>query len=155
MTQAFGAGRVHSTALTLTGGSVKLTGQLLSRFSSPSMPLAWSDLPADVLAALRRGAVIPAHPLALDAGRKLDVRRQKALTRYYIDAGSGGLAVGVHSTQFAIRAAGLYEPVLRLAAETAREWAPGSRSCWSAACPARLRRQRPKRRSRAASAITQ
>ena len=89
------------------------------------MPLAWSDLPADVLAALRRGAVIPAHPLALDAGRKLDVRRQKALTRYYIDAGSGGLAVGVHSTQFAIRAAGLYEPVLRLAAETAREWAPG------------------------------
>ena len=89
------------------------------------MPLAWSDIPDDVLAALRRGAVIPAHPLALDANRKLDVRRQKALTRYYIDAGSGGLAVGVHSTQFAIREVGLYEPVLRLAAETARDWAKG------------------------------
>ncbi len=86
------------------------------------MPQLWSDLPAGVLAALRQGAVIPAHPLALDAGRKLDVRRQKALTRYYIDAGSGGLAVGVHSTQFAIRETGLYEPVLRLAAETARDW---------------------------------
>jgi dihydrodipicolinate synthase/N-acetylneuraminate lyase len=89
------------------------------------MPLHWSDLPADVFAALKRGAVIPAHPLALDAARKLDPRRQKALTRYYIDAGSGGLAVGVHSTQFAIRETGLYEPVLRLAAETARDWAPG------------------------------
>jgi dihydrodipicolinate synthase/N-acetylneuraminate lyase len=90
------------------------------------MPLSWSDLPADVLAALRQGAVIPAHPLALDARRELDERRQKALTRYYIDAGSGGLAVGVHSTQFAIREAGLYEPVLRMAAETARDWAEGT-----------------------------
>jgi dihydrodipicolinate synthase/N-acetylneuraminate lyase len=89
------------------------------------MPLLWSDLPADVLAALRRGAVIPAHPLALDAARKFDPRRQKALTRYYIDAGSGGLAVGVHSTQFAIRETGLYEPVLKLAADTARDWAAG------------------------------
>jgi len=86
------------------------------------MPLSWSDLPAEILAALRQGAVIPAHPLALDAARRLDARRQKALTRYYIDAGSGGLAVGVHSTQFAIRETGLYEPVLRLAAETARDW---------------------------------
>jgi hypothetical protein len=66
--------------------------------------------------------VIPAHPLALDAQRKLDARRQRALTRYYLDAGAGGLAVGVHSTQFAIREHGLYEPVLRLAAETARDW---------------------------------
>jgi len=90
------------------------------------MPLSWSDLPADVLAALRQGAVIPAHPLALTAARKLDERRQKALTRYYIDAGSGGLAVGVHSTQFAIREVGLYEPVLRLAAETARDWTEGT-----------------------------
>ena len=89
------------------------------------MPLAFSDLPAGVLAALQKGAVIPAHPLALDAGRKLDARRQKALTRYYVDAGSGGLAVGVHSTQFAIRETGLYEPVLRLAAETARDWGQG------------------------------
>jgi len=90
------------------------------------MPLSWSALPADVLAALRQGAVIPAHPLALTAARKLDERRQKALTRYYIDAGSGGLAVGVHSTQFAIREAGLYEPVLRLAAETGRDWTEGT-----------------------------
>jgi len=76
------------------------------------------------LAALRRGAVIPAHLLALDAKRRLDRRRQRALTRYYLDAGSGGLAVGVHSTQFAIRDVGLYEPVLELAAQTACDWLP-------------------------------
>ena len=80
------------------------------------------DIPADVLAVLRRGTVIPAHLLALDASRRLDSRRQRALTRYYVDAGAGGIAVGVHATQFAIRDAGLYEPVLKLAAETAREW---------------------------------
>ena len=79
----------------------------------------WSRLPAEALALLRRGSVIPAHPLALDAARRLDARRQRALSRYYLDAGSGGLAVGVHATQFAIREAGLYEPVLRLAAEEA------------------------------------
>jgi hypothetical protein len=83
----------------------------------------WSELPADTLALLRQGAVIPAHPLALDRSRRLDATRQRALTRYYLDAGAGGLAVGVHSTQFAIREAGLYEPVLELAARTAREWA--------------------------------
>ena len=83
-----------------------------------------ADIPADVLAVLRRGTVIPAHLLALDADRKLDVRRQRALTRYYLDAGSGGLAVGVHSTQFAIREVGLYEPVLKLAMQTAQDWAP-------------------------------
>jgi hypothetical protein len=82
----------------------------------------WSEWPAETLALLRRGTVIPAHPLALDAARRLDVRHQRALTRYYIDAGAGGLAVGVHATQFAIREVGLYEPVLELAARTAREW---------------------------------
>jgi len=76
-----------------------------------------------VLATLRRGTAIPAHLLALDAHRKLDVRRQRALTRYYVDAGAGGIAVGVHSTQFAIREAGLYEPVLKLARETVADWA--------------------------------
>jgi dihydrodipicolinate synthase/N-acetylneuraminate lyase len=76
-------------------------------------------LPADIAALLRRGTVIPAHPLALDERRRLDERRQRALARYYLDAGSGGLAVGVHATQFAIREAGLYEPVLRIAAEEA------------------------------------
>lgn len=74
-------------------------------------------------AGLRRrlgaGLVIPAHPLALDAGRRLDERRQRALSRYYLAAGAGGLAVGVHTTQFAIRdpAVGLLRPVLELAAE--------------------------------------
>ncbi len=87
------------------------------------MPLHWSRLPAATLEILRRGTVIPAHPLALDAKRTLDARRQRALTRYYLDAGSGGLAVGVHATQFAIREQRLYEPVLKLAAETARDWA--------------------------------
>jgi len=79
-----------------------------------------SQLPPELAALLRRGTVIPAHPLALDARRRLDERRQRALARYYIDAGSGGLAVGVHATQFAIREAGLYEPVLRIAMEEAQ-----------------------------------
>lgn len=72
---------------------------------------------------LRNGVVIPAHPLALTAARQLDERRQRALTRYYFDAGAGGLAVGVHTTQFAIResAHGLLRPVLELAADTIRE----------------------------------
>lgn len=71
---------------------------------------------------LRAGQVIPAHPLALDAERRLDERRQRGLTRYYVDAGAGGIAVGVHTTQFAIRdpAVGLYRPVLELAADEAR-----------------------------------
>ena len=86
------------------------------------MALRWQDWPSPVLETLRRGAVIPAHPLALDAGRTLDPRRQRALTRYYLDAGSGGLAVGVHTTQFAIRDVGLYKPVLELAMRTAAEW---------------------------------
>ena len=83
----------------------------------------WTDWPTDVLTTLRRGAVIPAHPLALDANRKLDLRRQRALSRYYLDAGAGGLAVGVHTTQFAIRDVGLYQPVLEIAMRTANEWA--------------------------------
>jgi dihydrodipicolinate synthase/N-acetylneuraminate lyase len=74
---------------------------------------------SDLRAALLRGLVIPAHPLALTPDRRLDERRQVALTRYYCDAGAGGIAVGVHTTQFAIRAAGLLEPVLRLAADVA------------------------------------
>src|SRR6266478_9535108 len=65
---------------------------------------------------LARGTVIPAHPLALTANRRMDERRQRALTRYYIAAGAGGVAVGVHTTQFAIREAGLLRPVLELAA---------------------------------------
>ena len=86
------------------------------------MPLNRSDLPADVMALLAQGTVIPAHPLALDAQRQFDRRRQRALTRYYVDAGAGGLAVGVHTTQFSIRERGLYEPVLRAAIEDQRAW---------------------------------
>jgi dihydrodipicolinate synthase/N-acetylneuraminate lyase len=72
-----------------------------------------------VAAALQDGRAIPAHPLALDANGGFDERRQRALTRYYAAAGVGGLAVGVHTTQFAIRDAlvGLFEPVLTIAAE--------------------------------------
>src|SRR3981081_2633263 len=87
------------------------------------MAWRWQDCPPQVRAALRKGAVIPAHPLALDSERKLDPRRQRALTRYYLDAGAGGLAVGVHTTQFAIREAGLFAPVLELAMRSAAGWA--------------------------------
>lgn len=85
------------------------------------MGLRWTDWPDGIAARLRAGCAIPAHPLALTAKLELDARRQKALSRYYLAAGSGGLAVGVHTTQFAIRDVGLYEPVLRLAAEAASE----------------------------------
>jgi hypothetical protein len=76
--------------------------------------------PAGVIRALRSGLVIPAHPLALTAARKLDERRQRALTRYYHAAGAGGVAVGVHTTQFEIRRPelGMFKPVLELAART-------------------------------------
>ena len=86
------------------------------------MGLHRGDIPDDVLEVLRRGTVIPAHPLALDAERNLDPRRQRALARYYLDAGAGGLAVGVHATQFAIREAGLYDRVLELASATVDDW---------------------------------
>ena len=86
------------------------------------MTLHRSDLPESVLAVLRQGTVIPAHPLALNAERKFDERRQTALSRYYLDAGAGGLAVGVHTTQFAIREAGLYGLVLENAAQTVADW---------------------------------
>lgn len=85
-----------------------------------------SPSPADQVSALREhllaGQVIPAHPLALTAQRTLDERRQRGLTRYYMDAGAGGVAVAVHTTQFAIRDAkvGLLRPVLELAADEAR-----------------------------------
>ncbi len=78
---------------------------------------------AEILATLRQGIAIPAHPLALTAQRRLDERRQRALCRYYLDAGAGGLAVAVHTTQFAIRQPqhGLLRPVLELAADTVCE----------------------------------
>jgi hypothetical protein len=81
-----------------------------------------SEMNPEVRRLIAEGTVIPAHPLALNADRTLDTTHQRALTRYYIDAGAGGLAVGVHTTQFAIRDVGLYRPVLELAAETAAAW---------------------------------
>ena len=76
-----------------------------------------------IAGALAQGLVIPAHPLALTAQRRLDERRQRALTRYYLAAGAGGVAVAVHTTQFAIRepSVGLLRAVLELASETVAE----------------------------------
>jgi len=76
-----------------------------------------------IRAELQKGLVIPAHPLALTRERKLDERRQRALTRYYLAAGAMGIAVGVHTTQFAVRDPkyNLLRPVLELAAEEARK----------------------------------
>src|SRR5258706_16406368 len=91
--------------------------------SNQPVNMHWSQLPAETLALLRRGTVIPAHLLALDAGRRLDPRRQRALTRYYLDAGSGGLAVGGHAPQFGIREGAMYGPGWKLAAGEARTWA--------------------------------
>jgi len=91
------------------------------------MPHTSTETP-HIRALLRQGLAIPAHPLALDAERRLDVRHQRALTRYYLDAGAHGLAVGVHTTQFAIREAGLHAQVLDLAMETARAWVAPTRS---------------------------
>jgi hypothetical protein len=76
-------------------------------------------LPETTKELLLKGTVIPAHPLALDTNRKLDEKSQRALTRYYIEAGAGGVAVGVHTTQFEIRLPkyNLFEKVLRIASE--------------------------------------
>ncbi|WP_207782145.1 dihydrodipicolinate synthase family protein [Phytoactinopolyspora limicola] len=84
-----------------------------------------STIGPDSMDAFRSGTVIPAHPLALDASRRLDERRQRALTRYYLESGAGGVAVAVHTTQFAIHEPdrGLLQPVLELASTTAAEYA--------------------------------
>ncbi len=83
-----------------------------------------ADIQPAVLAELRRGTVIPAQPLALDSSRKFAPKYQRALCRYYLDAGVGGIAVGVHSTQFEIRRKeiGLFEPVLRQTSQFIDEW---------------------------------
>ncbi|MGG5887614.1 dihydrodipicolinate synthase family protein [Falsiroseomonas sp. HC035] len=87
------------------------------------MGLRWQDWPEGLGARLRAGCAIPAHPLALTHRRELDPLRQRALSRYYLAAGARGLAVGVHTTQFAIRQVGLFETVLSLAAEVASQQA--------------------------------
>jgi dihydrodipicolinate synthase/N-acetylneuraminate lyase len=93
--------------------------------TTPAAAAATPRLADDVAALLRAGTVIPAQPLALDADRRLDERRQRALTRYYHAAGTGGVAVGVHTTQFEIREHGLLRPVLELAAEVSRATVAG------------------------------
>ncbi|MEX2402883.1 MAG: hypothetical protein WD625_02055, partial [Balneolales bacterium] len=81
--------------------------------------MTYAKLDSKVNEHLQAGSVIPAHPLALTEDRKLDEARQRALTRYYLSSGAGGIAIGVHSTQFEIREPdiNLLEPVLKLAAE--------------------------------------
>src|ERR1700740_3626319 len=81
-----------------------------------------SQIKSEVRRLIADGTVLPAHPLALDANRKLDRIHQRALTRYYIDAGSGGRACAVHTPQSAIRDPGLSQPVLELAAQTSADW---------------------------------
>ena len=89
--------------------------------SEPGAPIAkpMNSNRLPVSERLRSGVAIPAHPLALTAQRKLDERRQRALTRYYLASDAGGLAVGVHTTQFQLHdpALGMLRPVLELAAE--------------------------------------
>ena len=87
------------------------------------MPLV-PQLASRVRELLFQGIVIPAHPLALGRSRRFDQRRQRALTRYYLDAGAKGIAIGVHTTQFNIRKpeVGLFQPVLELGVETIREY---------------------------------
>ena len=82
----------------------------------------WADWPEEIANKLRAGCVIPASPLALTQNRELDTVRQRALVRYYCDAGAGGLAIGVHTTQFEIRDVGLYQPVLELVAQELDRW---------------------------------
>lgn len=81
--------------------------------------MSQTNISSDIISLLNKGTVIPALPLALNSNRKLDERRQRALIRYYLDAGAGGIAVGVHTTQFAIRLPeiGLLNPLFELAAE--------------------------------------
>ncbi len=78
-----------------------------------------SNIPKIVIDSIQKGTVIPALPLALNKNRKLDERRQRALVRYYLYSGAGGIAVGVHTTQFEIRLPkiALYEPILQIASE--------------------------------------
>src|SRR5678816_253821 len=81
--------------------------------------MEYKKLDSKIFGLLHAGTVIPAHPLALDANRQLDEFRQRLLTKYYMAAGAGGVAVGVHTTQFEIRRPeyNLLEPVLRMASE--------------------------------------
>lgn len=99
-------------------------------------PRVAATTPWESMKTFRTGTVIPAHPLALDSSRRIDERRQRALTRYYLEAGAGGVAVAVHTTQFAIHepGRGLLKPVLELAATTAVEYADQAPVLVAGAC---------------------
>jgi hypothetical protein len=88
--------------------------------------LDYPGLAAPQRETLTKGCVIPAHPLALDCGGEFDEKRQRALTRYFIASGAGGVAVGVHTTEFALHdpAVGMFEPVLTIAIEEMRRTNP-------------------------------
>lgn len=100
----------------ITGATGSAPGAEPEPITAPAAP--------DPIEQLREGQVIPAHPLALTADRRLDETRQRALTRYYLEAGAGGVAVAVHTTQFPVHEPerGLLQPVLELAAGTAAEY---------------------------------
>jgi dihydrodipicolinate synthase/N-acetylneuraminate lyase len=106
----------------------------MTRTDMGAEPVALRADDTPPLAILREGCAIPAHPLALDDSGAFDPRHQRALTRYYLDSGVRGLAVGVHSTEFAIRDVGLFDPVLELAAETVADWAQRSVVLVAGAC---------------------
>lgn len=80
------------------------------------------EIDKNILANFRKGTVIPAMPLALTEDREFNRKRQQVLTRYYLESGVGGIAVGVHSTQFEIRQHGLFEPVLSCVSQTIDDW---------------------------------
>ncbi|ACQ81594.1 dihydrodipicolinate synthetase [Beutenbergia cavernae DSM 12333] len=103
--------------MTATSTGTSAAASIPARTAAPSAT-------ADAVGRFRAGGVIPAHPLALTAEGRIDERRQRALSRYYVEAGSLGLAVAVHTTQFAVHdpARGLLAPVLELAAETVAEY---------------------------------
>jgi dihydrodipicolinate synthase/N-acetylneuraminate lyase len=88
--------------------------------------VTYPTIPDHIYASLADGVVIPAHPLALTPDREVDVKHQKALTRYYLDAGAGGIAIGVHTTQFQVREAGLYKSLLQLTREVIDEHPRGA-----------------------------
>ena len=90
------------------------------KYETGNFKMKIHDIPLDIRQKVKKGVVIPAMPLALNPDRTFDEKHQRALTKYYIDANVGGLAVGVHSTQFKIRdpEIGLFKPVLNLVSKT-------------------------------------
>src|SRR5690606_11921576 len=110
-----------STSKDLTALKTRTGKQLVIHinFDITDKTMNHTELPSEIITTLHKGVVIPALPLALNKHCQLDEHRQRALMRYYLDAGAGGVAVGVHTTQFEIRLPefNLYKPVLEIARE--------------------------------------